>query len=561
MAEDVHSEKVSEQKGLGQGMIKAGWRSLRTRIVLLAIVTCAFLAIAAASFYSFLQSSHSTTVRKAESHLARVAETLLKTYLDQASSGVSLQSFPIPPRPGEGPPEDPPPPPPPFKDKRPPHPPPPPKMDPLSQLTGTVLQREDGIEGGFLAGAGPLVGYAFPTHEGPGSEKEMPQRERPTIDRLAHEAERTGSTQTFSYEGQHDVVLFVAMPVRETVSHSSQPVSTGAVWLMQRLPDVNRGRSRQLLLGSAGFATAALLTALLAFMVTFEIRGGVTAVMNRLGLLEQEFSSPPRPEQRPQLAEFEKVLGGIDTLASSLQKKIENERALESELRHRERLASLGQFAAGIAHELRNPLATIRLRAQMSQHASKETPVAHHSHVILEEVDRLDTMIGRLLYFSRPISLDLRTLNLQELCSAASQAWSDRPLPNGVEVTCDMAAPVAVRVDRTRLLQVLNNLVENAVQSAATREAGTVVISASLEADALVIRVIDNGEGFDETSLRHALDPFFTTKETGTGLGLSIAFELVEAHGGVIELAGRPEGGAIVTVRLPQSHSETEALA
>lgn len=134
---------------------------------------------------------------------------------------------------------------------------------------------------------------------------------------------------------------------------------------------------------------------------------------------------PPVPDG-VHLEEFDRVLYGVDTLAASLQQKIEKERVLEAEMRHKERLSALGQFAAGIAHELRNPLATIRLRTQMSQRSSESEGVGRNSSVILEEIDRLDTIIGRLLYFSRPIHLQLQPISLTEFCSVTTQTWINR---------------------------------------------------------------------------------------------------------------------------------------
>ncbi|MGI4980061.1 MAG: two-component system sensor histidine kinase NtrB [Janthinobacterium lividum] len=415
-------------------------------------------------------------------------------------------------------------------------------------MTAGVLRGQEGIEDGFLAGDGPLVGYAFPTHEGPGAQKEMPQRERPTIDDLAHKAEQTGSRQSFTFEGPHDVVMFIAEPVRESVGGTQQV--TGAAWLMQRLPEINRGRSQQLLFVSLGFGAAALMTGFLAWFVTVEVSGGVSTVTNRLAALEGDLARPAGVANRPQLAEFERILTGINAMASSLQEQILTQQNLQEQLRHRERLSALGQFAAGVAHELRNPLATIRLRAQMSQHAPNQETLARNSGVILEEVDRLDAMIGRLLYFARPISLDLQRLNVAELCSDVIRSWQARS-PDSIRLRCDSAGRIEVLADRSRLLQVLDNLVENAIQ--ATRGApGEVVLRATEHLNRVRIEVLDQGPGFSPEALKHAFDPFYTTKETGTGLGLSIAFELVEAHGGTLLAASRPGGGATVSVTLPQ---------
>ncbi len=522
------------------------WRSLRTRIVLLAIITCAFLAVAAVSFNSFIRGSYTAQVRQAEQHLSGVASGFARAYSDQAAHGVSLRNV----APGSEP-HGPPPPPGPNGQVPVPRPW---LIDPLAQITASVLQKEEGIEGGFLAGNGPLVGYAFPTHEGPGPQKEMPQRERPTIDQLAHQAETLGTAEHSSFEGPHDVVLFIAQPVTELVA--GRQTITGAVWLMQRLPDLNRGRSKEFLLASLGFGAAALVTALLAWFVTVEISGGVNAVTRRLALLEQDLSQVSQTEERPQLAEFERVLAGVDAMAVSLQRRIANERSLEDQLRHKERLSSLGQFAAGVAHELRNPLATIRLRAQMSQQAASEGVVARNSNVILEEVDRLDTMISRLLYFSRPVSLDLQRLDISELCSSVISSWRDRA-PLGVTLTSRTEKGIEIVADRGRLLQVFDNILENAIQ-ACKATSGGVIIEIARHAGTVQIDVIDSGSGLDEAALKHAFDPFFTTKASGTGLGLSIAFELVQAHGGELKVASRASGGAIVSIVLPQDPMKHE---
>ena len=420
--------------------------------------------------------------------------------------------------------------------------PPPPPADPLSSVTAAILRREDGVEGGFATPDGRLRGYAFPTHEGPGPTKEMPQREQPTIEQLARVAVASGATQSVRFEGPHDAVLFVAAPVRGAGGRHA-----GAAWLMQRIPGYNGEQNRQLLLASLGFGLAALVTALVAFFVMTEIRGGVQAVLDRLHALEDGLGRQPRPLTFRPLKEFGEVLHGIDRLGLSLYEKIQSERALEAELRHKERLSALGQFAAGVAHELRNPLATIRLRTQMSQRSPES--VARNSDVVLAEVDRLDTMIGRLLSFARPIALALQPVELDDLCRSVVAAWAARNLP----VTLELAASsgVIVACDQSRFVQVLDNLLENAVQAASSTGGGHVSVSTGRSGDTAFVEIVDSGSGFSSAALKHALDPFFTTKETGTGLGLSIAFEVIEAHGGTLRLANHPQGGGAVTLVLP----------
>ncbi len=535
-------------------MGKIFWKSLRSRILLLVVLTFLFLAASAISLFTFLRNRHAETLSLTEHHLVSVASNLAQNYADHRTADNSLRAI----KPGP-----PPPPPPPPAPKASPYPerdrPPHPRPDLLKGLTAETLQHEDGVEGGFYAASAyALIGYAFPTHEGPGPEKGMPERERPTIESLARESVAANAVKTFRFEGPHDAILFVAAPIHEA-SQADQAARatdevTGAAWLMERLPGIEGGQNRELLFGSVGFGAAALMTALLAVFVTTEIRSGVNTVLQRLGSMESGLPAASQQVQgRPPLEEFGRVLQGIDSLALALQEKIESERVLESRVRHNERLSALGQFAAGIAHELRNPLGTIRMRTQMWQRSVDPEAAQRSSGVILEEIDRLDTIIGRLLYFARPIQLQLQPVSLDDLCAFTASTWSDKEAAKGVQIICKASSQAVVIADRGRLLQVLDNLMENAVYSAARvgAQGGSVTISATLEAAFARIDIMDNGRGFTPAALHHAMDPFYTTKDTGTGLGLSISFEIVQAHGGELLLANREGGGAMTSLRLP----------
>jgi signal transduction histidine kinase len=167
------------------------------------------------------------------------------------------------------------------------------------------------------------------------------------------------------------------------------------------------------------------------------------------------------------------------------------------------------------------------------------------SVVILEEIDRLDTIIGRLLYFARPIQLQLQAVSLDDLCTATALTWAEKEVAKGVQIVCKATSLSIVVADRGRLLQVFDNLMENAVHSAAHRssEGGVVTIGTALENGFARIDIMDDGRGFTPAALSHAMDPFYTTKDNGTGLGLSISFEIVQAHGGELHFANRETGG------------------
>jgi signal transduction histidine kinase len=545
-------------------MPKIFWRSLRSRILLLVVLTFLFLSAAAISLFTFLRNRHAETLSLTERHLVSLASNLARNYADHRTAEDSLLTIEPGPPPPPPPADAPPPPPPRPQSEGPPRP----KPDLLKQITAETLQHEDGIEGGFYAvRADALIGYAFPTHEGPGPEKGMPDRERPTIENLARETVATNATKTFRFEGPHDAILFVAVPIHEqssgTRSIETTDQVTGAAWLMERLPGIEGGQSRELLFGSIGFGIAALMTALLAMFVMTEIRSGVNIVLQRLGSMgDGIMASHGKMAGRPPLEEFDRVLHGIDSLALALQERIENERTLESQIRHNERLSALGQFAAGIAHELRNPLSTIRMRTQMWQRSSDPEAAKRSGTVILEEIDRLDAIISRLLYFARPIQLQLQAVSLDDLCAATAATWAEKELAKGVQIECKVASHNVIAADRGRVLQVLDNLMENAVHSAShsTSQGGVVTISTAHENDFARIDIMDNGRGFTPAALRHAMDPFYTTKDNGTGLGLSISFEIVQAHGGELLLANSEGGGAIASLRLPLNIDDRDTL-
>jgi signal transduction histidine kinase len=544
------------------------WRapSLRGRVAFLAGTVVVLLLVTLLTLIWLLRSSQANLVAQSNKHLQAVARLMAGAYENRPDRTISLvkgEPGPPPPGPGREPLEAPPPPPPVPQPPPPePHPVPPPRPKPpvaddpgLAALTSRVLQDETGIEGGYYrANDQRLAGYAFPTHEGPGDPKAMPARETPIIQNVASAAVNQNKLQLDQFRGTHDVVLFMAVPVCETQSCSHGPV--GAAWLMQRLPGVEADRKRTLLWSAFGFGVVACITVILAFLVLRQVDQGTQSVLDRLTRMETHLS----PEDHPAaagLAEFHRVLDGLDRLGDALRTQFEKERELQTRLRQSERLAAIGQLATGVAHELRNPLATIRLRAQMAQRRTKEEPVVQAAGVILAEVDRLDGIIERLLNFSRPIRLNLSQVDLSSLCASATERWKARD----PEITflCAGDSNVVVTADPFRLEQVVDNVLENAVHQLV--ETGTaaplVSVRCTRNGDHALLEIQDNGGGFTSDALQNATEPFFTTRAKGTGLGLAIANEIVQALGATLHLRN-VEKGAMVSITLKQKPGEDE---
>jgi len=496
--------------------------SLRSRIYLLAMLTCILLVGAATAFLILLHNSESSTLAAAQAHLGTLAQTLAEDSVNRSTWEARHSTEPAieaPDRPGSN--------------------------QLLSLMTAAVLQHEPGIEGGFYSKADDaLLGYAFPTHPGPGLKTDIPIHEAPAITGMAREALRTGQMQMLRFTGPRDATVFAAWPI------AVDGKTVGGTWMMERMPGLNAATNGRLLGGMIAFALGALLCAVIAFLAVSEVEKAVHSVGGYLGGLGADLSSPrPAPLQ---LAEFEILLREIDVLASTLRSKNENEKRLEAKLRHQERLSSLGQVAAGIAHEIRNPLATIRLRIQMSQHTTADPTLNRNAEIALEEIARLDAMIERLLYFSRPIRLDRDVVELSTFCRQVAESYRGAAAERGIHTEIVASDPVFASIDRNQMRQVLDNIIGNAMEAVETRPEDQRWIECSIRARApwAEVEIGDSGAGFPPDVATHALDPFFTTKQKGTGLGLSIAYEIIEAHEGQLVVANSARGGAVVTLRL-----------
>ena len=280
------------------------------------------------------------------------------------------------------------------------------------------------------------------------------------------------------------------------------------------------------------------------------------AVQDRLHDLETDLTQPRRGSVSA--SELDSILIGIDRLGISLQQKIEKERQLVDQLHHKERLAALGQVAAGVAHELRNPLATIRLRAQMSMRSKDPEQLDRSAKLTLEEIDRLSSVLDRLLYFAKPIQLQLNHFSVGLLCEDLFASLEAEAANASVAFELIRSGDTEISGDALKLRQVLENLVRNAMESFESVKTTEKKISVSLTTTAsnVNIRIEDNGSGVGDKALDRVFDPFFTTKARGTGLGLSIANEIVKAHQGTLTLEPRPRGGTVAELVFPRHADE-----
>lgn len=235
-----------------------------------------------------------------------------------------------------------------------------------------------------------------------------------------------------------------------------------------------------------------------------------------------------------------------------------NRRLSEAEetVRRTERLAALGQLTAGLAHELRNPLGTIRASAEMlgKRVAGGDAVAAELTSYIEGEVDRANTLVGRFLDFARPLSLRKSGVDVNALADRAAEALVREKAGRAGRIHKNFDPTVKiVEADPDLLERVLVNLILNALE--ASPDEATVTVKTRQTAEAVEITVLDRGQGVAPEHREQIFNPFFTTKPTGVGLGLAISARIVGEHGGAIRVDSEPGRGAAFTVSLPAAES------
>lgn len=229
---------------------------------------------------------------------------------------------------------------------------------------------------------------------------------------------------------------------------------------------------------------------------------------------------------------------------------------LEKEVQRHDRLVALGKMAAGVAHEVRNPLSSIKgfatLLGSKFKAGSQEQETAH---LLVHEAERLNRSITELLNYARPTTLKKEPTNIGELVSSSLKLVSSDAQALGVELSLEIDADIPdIEVDRDRISQVMLNLYLNGLQ--AMEEAGRqkelkVFVHSDPAGNNVVIEVHDRGGGIPPENIDKVFDPYFTTKPDGTGLGLALAYKIIDEHNGIIRFESSEGRGTSVYVTLP----------
>ncbi len=224
---------------------------------------------------------------------------------------------------------------------------------------------------------------------------------------------------------------------------------------------------------------------------------------------------------------------------------------LEKELRRNERLAALGKMAAGVAHELRNPLSSIKgLAVLLKSNFSVPSNEAETADILVKEVERLNRSIGELLDYAKPGQLRREAASIQEIIAKTVSLVQVDAESYGIAIRLESEDdPPLVLIDKDKMNQVFLNLFLNAIQ--AMEHGGELVVRTEIEERTIKVTVRDNGIGIEAENLGRVFDPYYTTKNDGTGLGLAMSSKIIEEHGGRIEISSVAGKYTEVRVVLP----------
>ncbi len=403
----------------------------------------------------------------------------------------------------------------------------PPASRDLAPIVDAALRHRAGVEGGVFRGEQSLA-YAFPTYQGAGPKTDLPAAETPRIEAANRAALTNGRLVVNRFDASTQILLIAACPLPD-------PARQLTGWAMTRVYTFAGRRYWLLMAGlcvllGSTLAAAALLTRLA--LAWSRHVGTIEATLRAHDIAE--LPALPTTGER----ELDRIVAALNEAGRRLALARETGDALARQLATGERLAAIGRVAAGLAHEIRNPIAAMRLKAENAlagDAARKDQALAS----ILGQVDRLDGLLRRLLSVTARDKPKTAMVQLAPFLKACAAAHEDVARAQDVSLHWRTDVEEAA-FDPERLRSALDNLVLNALQAAPKRS--SVQLAAARADDKLVFSVHDEGEGPAENIRNNLFEPFVTGRANGVGLGLSIVREVAAAHGGEARLVQSPAG-------------------
>jgi len=397
----------------------------------------------------------------------------------------------------------------------------------LKSVIEVALHDRSGIEGGvWQADAGPLA-YAYPTYPGATSKTDMPQAEVPRIKAVNAQAQAEDRQAGRRYPAATEVLLIAACPLHG-------PIPQLTAWTMTRVVTFAGRAYWQLVAGLSVLLTAVVVAAVLLVRLTVGWSRHVSRIERTL-VSDVALLPPIEPTGEKEL---DQIIGALNLAGRRLAATQAHAEALARRVASGERLAAIGRVAAGVAHEIRNPIAAMRLKAENALLADAGRQKDALS-MILGQIERLDRLLKRLLGLTHPEAPERQTVSLVTLIGACALEHAEQAAGRDLRIVTAIHADTAC-LDPDQIRRVLDNLVLNAIQAAPPHS--QIFLGAHIEGDALCLSVRDAGAGPPAAIRDHLFEPFVTGRPEGTGLGLSLVREIAIAHGGSARWASDADG-------------------
>lgn len=405
----------------------------------------------------------------------------------------------------------------------------------LTAVAQTALAGANGVEGGFWQADECSLAYAFPTYEGTGPKTDLPAAELNRIREVNAEALRSGRAASIRQPGRSQVLIVHACPLRGPL-----PGVTG--WTMTRAYTSEGPAYNQLLAGLLVLALTIFGSAVWLARVLYVWSRHITLIETALDDRQEGVVDLPRlaPTGAPEL---DRLVDALNSTGERLS--IERRRATAAE-----RLAALGRMSAGLAHEIRNPIAAMRLKAENALAVADGSRSEAALNTILQQVGRLDALLRDLVEMTQAREPKLVDVDLADFLSNTIETHRDLAAAKGIALTAgtgSMSAPLP-KFDPSQMQRALDNLIINAVQN--TPAGGAIAVEAHKTDDMLLLRVADTGPGVADEVRERLFEPFVTGRADGTGLGLAIVREIARHHHGDVRLV-QADSGAVFEIEVP----------
>lgn len=383
----------------------------------------------------------------------------------------------------------------------------------LQPVSYDILRSYPDVEGGFLAGE-RVVGHSFPTYTEPGSSLRQPPAERAEVLAALETSRLTGQPSTRILHDGNDVVIVAVLAGK---------AGQLSAWCLRRILNFSDSSEFNKRLILVAMMVVALLSIGAVLRLSFSMQRGFAVIQGGLERLRTD-ASYRLPDQNHELR----------TIVQSVNAMAEGRQKLESELRREDRLRVMGRVVAGIAHEIRNPLNSIRLTIRVLARRLAAEPASQEPITLVTgEIDRLDSLLKSLLVF-RPESEDkIRLQPIQPILDRTLALVKPHAAERGVLLSTSGDDEAVALVDGDYLQQALMNLLLNAID--ACGHSGRVAVRLHQESGQAHVDIEDSGPGLSSEQHERIFEAFYTTKAGGSGLGLAVTKTLLEKMGATIE--------------------------